>query len=409
MAEEKTKKKRALATNISLSGDHLDEDALRGLAEREPAAFFAKTQTLIDSGEFSWGKVRNLQRLFDALWEVKVPVMADLVGGKQYAIEASAFPVLSGSLTVAAINEAYEGVPTIGQDLVTESETTKRVTEIVAITSEDLDKERVDDQEDFPLIGAGEERYEVRTWRNGRRMSIRAETIEENDVADIVNRCNALGEIAAESIEERTLKLVTDHDGSASSGAEPYALRPNGAGAALYSASANTPGTRAPSGTRLQNNTLVDETDMENARVLLAAMLNSRGKRISIPVSECTLLVPNAVAPTADKLLLSEMTPGVANEYNPWGPRGRYRPTLSSSPKLDDLSTSAWYLGWFRKQFMRIWKLRLEYVTLSGNTQAFLNSRIAFQARLAWSVGIGARDYVYVIQNLDATTAPKDE
>jgi hypothetical protein len=80
-----------------------------------------------------------------------------------------------------------------------------------------------------------------------------------------------------------------------------------------------------------------------------------------------------------------------------------------SSPKLDDLSTSAWYYGAFKKQFKRKWKMRFEYVTLGENTQAYLNSQIAFQARLAWDVEIGATDYIFVIQNLAVTTSPAEE
>ena len=106
----------------------------------------------------------------------------------------------------------------------------------------------------------------------------------------------------------------------------------------------------------------------------------------------------------AAKILNSELVPGVENEVSNWGPRGQYRPKLLSSPKLDDISTTAWYLGAFRRQFIRKWKLRFEYVTLSGDTKDFLERRIAFQARIGWDVEIGATDYVYVVQNLSSTT-----
>jgi len=91
---------------------------------------------------------------------------------------------------------------------------------------------------------------------------------------------------------------------------------------------------------------------------------------------------------------------------NNWGPRGQWRPRLLSSPKLDDLSTTVWYFGWFQKQFIRKWKLRYETVTLGTNTESYLRSRLGFQARIAWDCEIGAVDYVYVMQNLSATTAP---
>jgi len=144
----------------------------------------------------------------------------------------------------------------------------------------------------------------------------------------------------------------------------------------------------------------------------MATMLNNRGKRITIPRSMIKILVPDAIVGAVMKVLNSEYVPGVENEKSNWGPAGKWTipaERVISSPKMDDLSSSAWYYGAFQKQFKRKWKMRFEYVTLGSDTQAYLNSQIAFQARLAWDVEIGAVDYIYVIQNLTATDAPYDE
>ena len=77
--------------------------------------------------------------------------------------------------------------------------------------------------------------------------------------------------------------------------------------------------------------------------------------------------------------------------------------------RLDDLSTSCWHLGAFKEQFVRKWKLRFEYVSLGQSTQAYLDSQVAAQFRVAWDCECGATDYVWVVQNLSGTTAPKDE
>lgn len=383
----------------------VDGEGLRELAKNSPNEFAAKVQGLVDAGELNWSKVRDVRGLFNRLSEMQIPARVQ-VAGQERAIMASAFPMLAGAMTIAGINAAYDQLPTIGQDLVTEVESNKKVMEIAAITSEDSHIDRVDEAKDFPEIGAGAERFEVRSKRNGRRLSITAEMIEENDVPGIIDRINALGEIAAEFVEEQTLRRVCDIDGSATSPAEPYVLRPNGVGVSLYQTD-NDQLTRLPAtGNRITNNALVDESDLDAARARLAGMTNSRGKRILNPVSRMILLVPDALVGTAMKLLNSEYVPGVENEINNWGPRGAYRPRLLSSPKLDELSTTAWYLGDFPRQFVRKWKLRFEYVTLGMDTESFLKSRIAFQARIAWDCEVGARDYVYVVQNLTATTAP---
>lgn len=403
---------KVFRTNMNpVGGKSLSIADLRTLAQNEPVEFMRKIQLGIDEKKLTIHDIRDWSTLKAGLADIQVPV--EMNDGKSVrAIEASAFPILTGSLAIAAINEAYQQVETIGQHLVKEIEDNKKVTTMVNLHSLDKDMDEVKEMGDFPEIGVNEEKTEIRHLRNGRKLTISAEAIEENEAADIINRINALGEIAAERVEEQTLKRVTDYDGSKSSPAEPYVYRPNGAGTALYSASANTPGSRAPSGNRIQNNALADETDLENARVRLASMTNDRGKRINIPLSERKLLVPDAIVGRALKIMNSEYVPGVENELSNWGPRGKWNVApnmIISSPKLDDLSSSAWYYGAFTKQFVRKWKLRFEYVTLGQDTQAYLNSRVAFQARIAWDVEIGATDYVFVVQSLSGTTAPADE
>jgi len=416
MPQETTNKaqprpRHRLASNISLdSGPGMSSYDLRQLAQKEPQAFTRKMLGLIEErGEdgrrkLSWESIRDLGHMYRALAGVPVEVTMDDGLGVQRAIMADAFPMLAGNLTVAAVNDAYDAVPTIGQELVTERQDNKRFTQIAGITSNGGNKQRVGEGEDYPEIGAGEEKYTIASNKNGRRISITKEMIQENDLANIVERVNALGEISAEEIEEQTLKRVTDFDGGNSR--EPYVLHLGGSGTVLYIVTDGSPGARASLGTQVQNNALEDYTDLDNAQTLLAGMKNSRGKRISIPMSRCTLLVPNALAGKADRITGSEMVPGSLNEINSWGPKGRYRPRVLSSPKLDDLSTSAWYLGWFQKQFVRKWKMTFEYVTLGTQTESYLRSDIAFQARMSWDCEVGARDYVYVVQSIEASTNP---
>ena len=400
-------------SDIRIQGDAgLSLRDVRDLAKADPAAFMMRITKLVDDKKINLSQFRDLRGLFTVLSDVKVPVQMDVMGMGQRSIMASAFPILTGNLVIASINEAYQKIPTIGQELVTEIDDSNKVTTIAALSSLNNNVEEVKELEEYPEIGSTEEKIEIRHKKNGRRLTISTEAIQENRIPDIVSRVNALGEFASELIEEQTLKRVTDHDGSASSGAEPYVYRPNGTGAALYSATANTPGTRAPSGTRVTSNAFVDETDLEAARVRLTTMKNNNGKRIYIPWSEVKLLVPDAIIGKVLKVANSEYVPGIENEVSNYGPKGRWRLSagnIISSCKVDDLSTSAWYMGAFQKQFVRKWKMRMEYVTLGTDTESYLKRGVAFQARIAWDVEIGARDYVYVVQNLSASTAPKDE
>jgi len=407
------KPKRPLISKFSLVGQDMNISSMRDLARAEPETFARRVEDLVEkrdaSGErmLSWGKIRNLRGLFEALAPEKVTVQMPLIeGGEVRAVQASAFPIFTGSLTRVGLNDAYEAVPTIGQDLVTETDSNKKITHYAAAHALDAGTTQVEEGRDFPEIGASQETYWVGHKRNGRRLSITAEMIEENDVAGLVDKVNKLGEIAAEIIEEQTLSRVMDIDGSGSSPAEPYALHKDNAGVALYQTDADPLTRLSASGNRITTNILADHTDLSTARKRLASFTNERGKRVAIPVGSMVLLVPDALLETALAILGSEKVSGVVNEKSNWGPNGRFRPTLLSSPKLDDWDTGVWYLGDFRKQFVRKWKLRMEYVTLGNSTESYLRSRLAAQFRLAWDVEVGARDYVYVVQNLPATTAP---
>jgi hypothetical protein len=403
-------KKKMFTSGIHF-GQGPDIYAMRELAKSEPVEFIRKIEGLVEGGHITLSKLRNLTALYGALADVQVPVTMPIAGTMR-TVMASAFPILTGTTVVKAINDSYAAVPTIGELLVQELDDNKKITTVAAIHTLDNNVEEVKEKDDFPEIGTDEESVQIRERRNGRRLTITAEMIERNELPDIVSRVDALGEIAAEHIEELTLKRVTDYHGSKATPAEPYAYRPEGTGTALYSASANTPGTRAPLGTRIDSNALVDYTDIDAFRIRQASMKNARGTRIMIPWSEVIILVPYALIGPALKVFSSEYTPGVENEYNPYGPRGKFflpPERILTSTKMDDLSSGAWYGGAFRRQFRRKWALRMEYVTLGTDTESYLRSRIAFQARIAWNCEVGAVDYVYVIQNLAAATAPADE
>lgn len=401
--------KQIFRTNLMPVGRTLSLADLRMLAQNEPENFLRKIDAGVQSDKLKLTDIKDWRGLFASLADVQIPVTMQDLSGTPRAIQASAFPILTGTLAIAAINAAYNDVPSVAGELVTEMEDSKKVTTMAAIHTLDKEVDEVKDGDDFPEIGVDEEKVEIRHKGNGRRLSIHANTISENEVADIVTRINALGVIAGEWIEEQTIERLIDYSGSAASDAEPYVYRPNGTGTTLYSSSANEPGTRAPSGNRVDNNALVDESDLSNSRTRLRTMKNARGRRINIPWSEVYLFVPDALLETLMKTLNSQLVPGVENEYSAWGPTGMFNipsDRIKSTPKLDDYTTTAWYMGAFRRQFIRKWKLRFEYVTLGQDTQAYLNSRIAFQARIAWDVEIGATDYVFVVENLSGTTAP---
>ena len=404
-------KRKLIQSNIT-TAPGLSIWDLRQLAINEPKDFVHKITVGAEEGKFRFAELTDLRALYQALADVPVTVHINDVGGSKRAVGTTAFPILVGNVVIAGINEAYMGVETIGQLLVTEFDDNKKVSIIVRVEALDKEVDEVKEDMDFPQIGVEESGVEIRHRRNGRKFTILKEAIEENDITNIAGKINGLGDLAANRIEELTLKRVYDYDASKSSSAEPYAYRPQSGATALYSATANTPGTKAPSGNQINSNAFEDESDLENARVRLATMKNANGKRITVPRSEIGIVCPDAVVGKVLKVRNSEYVPGIYNEVSNYGPIGKWNIPIEriwSSPKVDDLSATCWLYGAPARQFMRKWKLRFEYVTLGQNTQAYLNSRVAFQASLRWDCEVGAVDYVFVIRNLSATTAPADE
>jgi len=384
---------------------------VRSYALAHPEQAAARFNDLLEKGELSWRDVHNLRDLWRALADV--PVQAHvLVHGQARTITTSMFPLLTGGLTIAGLNEAAEGVETIGGQLVQDFDSSKKTVTFAGVLVNAPDNTKRAEGGDFPLIGAGEERYDVLSDPRGLRLQITQEMVEENDIEGVQTRINALGRIPMEIEEEKTLKAVFDFDGSQAAGAvEPAVLHRNKVATSLYVRVNTTLGRLPTDGNEITNNELVDTTDLEAARRRLALMVTDTGRPVAIPVSRMKLVVPDAVQATASVILGSELEIGVRNQVSDWGPRGRYRPALLSSPYVDQyISTTCWLLGDPQRIFRRKRKINMEIVTMAGtDTLQYLRNRVAFESRVAWDFQVGAIDYTGVVRCLAATTRPFDE
>jgi hypothetical protein len=282
----------------------------------------------------------------------------------------------------------------------------KSLSRVVAIRNLDSKEESYTPGQDYPLVGAGEDWVEIREQEMGRRIEILQKAIDQNEAPDIVRRIDALGKFMGNWVEKITISRVCDQYGSAGSASEPYVYRPKGTGTTLYNETDNNPGTRAPSGTAIGSNQFVDYTDLDAAEAFLSNMLDENGEKIGVDWANVIVLVPNALKGAMFRALNSEYMPNVASTsintttLNHWGPKGIYNGVrMLSSTKLDAISTVNWFIGNFKAQFIRKWAKRMEYVTLGENTESYLKRGVAFQARIAWNMDVGATDYVFVVRN----------
>ena len=399
--------KRKFISNgdLSLQRPTLDIAALRNLAMANPESFMARVDKLIGERKFGLRSVTDLRALFNAFVDIPVKTQVDMGTGKRAVVDTSAFPLLMGSLVVDAINKAYEDVPTVGEQLVQDIESNKKFAHIVKIVNNAANELKTKEGDEFPMISAGEQFAVIGHNRKGFQLAISQETLEENDVGSFLSLVDQGGQFASELIEEQTLARVFDQNGSAASPAEPYGYRPNGVATQLYTTS-TTAFPQAPSGTRINSNPLASTANLTVARKVLANMRNTRGRRISIPMSKCLMVVPDALLESALKITRSDLEPGVFNEANNWGPQGFFRPGIVSSPKIDDITADSWLLGDPKQQFVRKWKIRLETVSVYSDPMTFARTREAYRTRVCWDVEVGARDHVFMVQNLAGTAAP---
>jgi hypothetical protein len=396
-------------SGLNVGGNAADVRGLLDLAAKpgNGQKFVELSADLIRAGKLRWEDV-DMLALFRATIDVPVEVRAQIAGIGERTLSTSAFPILAGNLTAELLERQDESVETIWQDLVTVRDTNKETTHLVRIVNSDTSHtggRRRLEGDPYPLMTSSEERVQVDTVEDGRRVAITAKLLEVNDKAGFMEQVIALRQWAMNRRDRVTLHRIFDVHGSAASPAAPYVYRPNGSGTALYTTS-TTALSRAPSGTRLNNNALVDGSDIQAVIDVLANMRDELGYRVS-KIGALDLVVPHALRATLEKVIKSEMTPGVENEFNPYGPKGSYQIRIHSSPKIDDFTTSVWLAsrGPIAQQFTLVSRLNMEYVSMAASMTDFLRNRLAYEARVADEFEVAARDHNRVVQSLPATTA----
>lgn len=415
IVRDKMQKTRSNALRVRPNIRSAGSPDMRGLielAKKDGRRFVEITGQLVTEGKLRWDDpIIDMRALFDATIDIPTEVEIEVAGlgaSSRRTLTTSAFPIIAGQLTAELLERQDDEAETIWQELVTVRDTNKETTHLIRIINQDPShvggKRRVEG-DPYPLMASGEERMQVDTLDDGRRVAINQKVIETNDKAGFIEQVGGLREWANNRRDVVALHRVWDLYGSGTSPAAPYVYRPDGTGTALYTTS-TTAHRRAKSGTRITDRPLVDGQSLQAAINVLANMRDENGIRVG-GLTELDLVVPHALASVADVIVLSERTPGVVEAYNPYGPRGRYRIRVITSPKIDDFTTTDWLLGRrINRQFVMVTRINMEFVSMPGSMTDFLRTRLAFEARIADEFEVGARDHNRVVQALATTTAP---
>ena len=292
------------------------------------------------------------------------------------AVDQTAFPTLTGLLISKKIMDSYLAAPTVGDKLVTSfpssletdrvggfglKATMRKVKAGMPYTKD------ADIEENWVTI-AGD--------KYGTILDITEEAIRYDQTGSILVEAGKIGLAAAAFKEKHILYTIQDQTGY-------KAYYPKGVQTALYSGGhANT-----------LADVLVDHTDVNAARLLLAAMTDVNGDPI---ISEAkNILVPIALEMTGASIYKSAVLIGGANQQpNPYV--GMFAPI--SSPYLDAVSASHWYFGDFKRQFL--WKeiIPLQVLTRKSNdNEDSWNRDITASYKVRYAGECGAQDYRYVI------------
>lgn len=227
--------------------------------------------------------------------------------------------------------------------------------------------------------------------KKGRLLNITEECIYFDRTGQLLKRAMDLGEKARLEREEVMIDCVTDRF----AGAGTFIFRPRGVGEALY----RLVGTAtSPAVNQIAGNALVDWTDIDNVLQIFAAMNDENGD--PIVVFPKILLVPSALLMIAKRIVgATELrTVGTtAIETAVWAnPMTGYQ--VASTPLMDRISTTAWYLGDFKKQFVwqQVWPLQVLRTTLDEEKHL---RDIVFSLKVRYFGGAAAIDDKYVVES----------
>jgi len=381
-----TLRRRDWAPDVEVGGNMLGLLDLRALLSNDEGDFDRRTQQLLREKKITPQQL-SLQGMYRGLGRVPAKQWINDVDGSKRAITTTAFAILTGNTVVAAIRDAYEAVPRIGEKLTMPFASNAQTDTIVGVLTEATIK-KIAEGKEYEEAGAVEEYVTVGHQKQGGIIRVTDEMIRFDQTGQFLMKLNTLAVDAAEAIEQLIVDRVTD----AKTASGEYVYRPSGTATALYSTTARTRGTNG-----VAVNALVDTTDLDNARALLAGMKRHNGKPVLVAPN--VMLVPDALLATAVKILGSELIPGTENELNPWGTRGRWRPMLLSSPFMDLNSTSTWFLGDPQKQFKKKEVLGMETTTMGAGSAEMFTHDIVFMAKVRFDTEVFCDDYVHFVQS----------
>lgn len=302
----------------------------------------------------------------------------------------NAFQTVCTELIESELIAGYNGLPSLADKLVTTRTSQRRNAKVAGFTHLGQSFE-VSENHPYPAIRFGEKWVSMKEVKYGAMIEVTEELLTFDQTGDIGALARSVGEGLRNEREVLILNGIQDTTNDI--------YRPSGVAEALYSAGNMNLKT---------SNALVDWTDIDAVLTYRATTVkDDRIDGTQRPIAglnkgDNILLVPEALRSTAwyIKNATGQVinTATAANETNFGNPVSGYVGSVESSPYLDVNSTSTYYYGDFKRQFVwsEIWPLQ-SFVQGADSNAAFERD-CTLRVKARYYGGLSALDSVWVTQ-----------
>lgn len=326
-------------------------------------------------------------RPFSEAWSIYKGIMSE--GSEVFpvreGIDSTMFPTLTGQLVLNKLIEGYNKEGFIGDQLVDTVSATSATDTIPGLTYPE-GAEVVNQGEQYPKASFGEKTVTATTEKRGLMVQITEEDVVFDRTGWILRQAQSHGETVRETKERVIIDGIMDVNSNV--------YRPSGTATALYAGGNNN---------LLASTPLTDWADIDAAfQYHVQNVTDDRHKGTKQPI----MWMPDVVLTPRTLMMKSRnifnateirSTNGneLTNTQNPISGMGM-RPL--SSPYMDGTSTSTWYIGNFKKQFIwsEVWPLQT--IRLNPSDAMLQERDIAAAFKVRYYGNIAALDTRHVIK-----------
>ncbi|MFH0811374.1 MAG: hypothetical protein V2A69_00850 [Pseudomonadota bacterium] len=315
---------------------------------------------------------------FTSFQEIWAACERDKMGNVRHfseAVSSDLFPVITGEIISAKIIAGYDSIKRIG-DMLTTTMTSKMKTATYAGFTASKGPDVVLEGAPYNDSGLDEKWASISHTKYGRIISVTEETILFDQTGQVLVFAGRIGEKAALYKEKLTVEGIQDINSNV--------YKPAGVATAFYRSTAS--GDRK---INLATSAPFGEAGLLALKKVMDAMTDEEGDYITLGLGQLYGLFPVDLEVRVKQMLNSTLVPeGVSNATNTW--KGWFTPL--ASPYVSGQSTSAWYVGDFRQDFIwsEVWPLQT-FTAKPGHEDEF-NRDIKSKTKVRFYGEIGAVD-----------------